>query len=238
MRASGILIMMGGLALGVGLAVLLTMPGRSKTPAPTGADPIPPTETNVPVPVPDGEPEKTVDDGPPEESQRTELEGGLAVSWQRGRAGISGWQDQKPMWSQELGFPVADVVKGSSVNEVKIISVDALQSVVLDVVSGAVKVAPTPEGQEGDDPVPGLLAEVKTLYADGLAKMREGDGKATLAVCEKMSELAGKLAEAKRPNEAFRIWAAAKKLRRSVAPELIGKELPKEQQPGPEDLEF
>jgi hypothetical protein len=239
MRASGILIMVGGLALGVGLAILLTMPGTSKNRASTGADPVPPTVTDAPVRAPEVEPEKkTVDDGPPEESQRTELEGGLAVGWQRGRAGISGWQDQKPIWSQELAFPIADVVKGSAKNEVKVVSVDALQSVMLDVASGAVKGAPAPEGQGGDDPVAGLLAEVKTLHADGLAKMRAGDGKATLAICAKMGELAGKLAEAKRPNEAFRIWAAAKKLRRAVAPELIGKELPKEQQPGPEDLEF
>jgi hypothetical protein len=182
-------------------------------------------------------PAAEVDLPPAAEGQRTELAEGLAVCWQRGRPEISGWREKTPIWSEELAFPIADVVKGSTPNEVKVVSVDALTTLVVDVASGEVKGAPLAAPKEDAD-IAGLLAQVKALHTEGLDKMRAGDGKATLAICEKMGELAGKLADAKRPNEAFRIWAAAKKLRRSVAPEVIGKELPKEQQPGPEDLEF
>jgi len=239
MRGSGILIMVGGLVLGVVLVLMLTSPGERKASAPvsTQTEPVSSEKAKKPDTPKAAAVGKTADE-PPGEGQRTVLPDGLGVCWQRGHAEISGWRENNPLWSQELAFPVADVVRGAAPNEVRVVSVDALHTVVLDVVSGAMKGAQAPEEEDVAADVEGLLAKVKALHLEGLNKMNAGDGKGALAACDKMAELAGKLAEAQRQTEAFKIWAAAKKLRRAVAPEQIGKEIPKEQQPGPEDLEF
>jgi hypothetical protein len=174
---------------------------------------------------------------PPADGQKIELADGLEVHWVRGGKEISAWRRGNRVWSRELAFSVADVVRGTSPNELRVGSVDALSHVLLDGLTGKVANM-TGARQAGDADVAKLMAQVRTLHADGLARMRAGDGKGVLAACDKMGELANRLAEAKQQNEAFHIWAAAKKLRRAVAPEQIGKEIPKEQQPGPEDLEF
>jgi hypothetical protein len=134
-----------------------------------------------------------------------------------------------------MPFAVADVVRGKE-DEVRIVSVDALQVRALELASGNVRPTAKPVAKKGD--VPNLLAQAKTVHAQALAKMKAGDGRATLAACDRLGQLANQLSDAKRPNDAFRIWAAAKKLRRAVAPEQVGKTLPKEEQPALEDLEF
>lgn len=182
-------------------------------------------------------PKDAVPTAPPADGQKIVLVDGLTVHWTRGGKELSAWRKGNRAWSHEFPFAVADVVRGASANELRVGSVDALSCVLVDGVTGKV-LDVSAAGQGADPRVAGLLVQVKTVHADGLAKMRVGDKQGALAACDKMGELAGKLAEAKRPNEAFHIWSAAKKLRRAVAPEQIGKEIPKEQQPGPEDLEF
>ncbi len=110
-------------------------------------EPVPSERTKEPGAAKEAAPEKT-DADEPGEGQRTVLPGGLEICWQRGRPEISGWRENKPLWSQQLAFPVADVVRATAPNEVSVVSVDAIHSVVLDVVSGAIQGARADVGQE------------------------------------------------------------------------------------------
>jgi len=234
MHRSGILIMVLGLALGVTVAFWLSRPGETSQQPDRSTRPPETIEESASVPALKVEAAAAT---PPAEGQQADFGNGWTLHWQRGETVVSGWQSQKQVWSHELPFAVADVVRGRSENEVRAVSVDALKSALLDLTSGNLQSTSAPVAQKKAG-VPGLLAEAKKVHARALAQMKAGDHRATLAECKRLSQLADQLASAKHSKDAFRIWAAAKKIRRAVAPQEILKPIPKEQQPRLEDLEF
>jgi hypothetical protein len=182
-----------------------------QSPATTALAPQPPAPAPAPNP---GEPKDALEYTP------FSVRPGLDVLWARGGPMLKGVRDGQPVWERELNFPVADLRRGASPDELVAASVDGLSSVRLNAENGTVlKVETTTPAagdpaaaKEGDE----LLAKARQARTQALLALRARNKPGFLVQVEQLRACAKRLAELGRQADAFKIWAADKKLRKAL----------------------
>ena len=190
------------------------VPGPTTEPAqsPPKAPPLPAPLT-APAPKPD-EPKDALEYTPFAVRQ------GLDVLWARGGPVLKGVRNGQPAWERELNFPVADLRRGASPDELVAASVDGLTSVRLKAEDGTVlkveSAAPAPNDTATAKEAAEVLAKAREARTQALQAFGAKDNAAVFAEAEKLRAYAKRLSELGRQADAFKIWAAEKKLRKAA----------------------
>jgi len=145
---------------------------------------------------------------------------GLEVLWARGGPMLKGVRNGQPAWECELNFPVADLRRGASPEELVATSVDGLTSVRLKAEDGVVlkveSAAPAPNDAATAKEAAEVLAKAREARGQALQAFGAKDNAAVLAQAEKLRACAKRLSELGRQADAFKVWAAEKKLRKAT----------------------
>jgi len=188
-------------------------PATEPAQGPPKAPPLPAPRPPAPVPKPD-EPKDALEYTPFAVRQ------GLDVLWARGGPLLKGVRNGQPAWECELNFPVADLRRGASPDELVAASVDGLTSVKLNAENGSVlkveSTAPAPNDPATVKEAAEVLAKAREARAQALQDFGAKDNAAVLAQAEKLRACAKRLSELGRQADAFKVWAAEKRLRKAA----------------------
>jgi hypothetical protein len=207
------------------------LPTTQQVPPPSAAATSPPP-LDAPRPPP-AIPDETLD------YTALEARPGLEVLWARGGTLLKGRKNEQRAWERELPFAVADLRRGATPQELIATSVDGLTSVRVDAETGETQKLES-TGPKLQEPAVAkeaaeLLAQGRAARAQALQALRGKDQATALAQTDRLRVLAQRLSELGCQADAFKIWAAEKKLRKA-----LGVSAPKTpaQEPTEAELEF
>ena len=180
----------------------------------------------------------------PRDCSVLEFGGGVQILWCQGAQELTGRLNGQETWSLETDFPVADARSGMAKGEVLLSAVDGLSSLRLDARTGKIvkaeRLGGAPAAEAPVAEVDALLKQARATYTSALRQLRANDKNASREGARALLESADHLSKLGRQTEAFKVWAVAKKLQKTLDPVPVPTPLRPTPKPPPdsEDLDF